>query len=146
MKGGPTYAGLWTQDFHQLLAQYRPAYVGLLVAQCNFAFDFGSSFRERSVPGCNHPTPDSLYRSDPQSGCSKLVLAAIICHALGENDLDPEGLASRQPVWILCCRDVPQVCVVVDPQPWSLKMESDRSLLASVRDDGFKQLRICVWV
>jgi len=31
-------------------------------------------------------------------------------------------------------------------QPWSLKMESDRSLLASVRDDGFKQLRICVWV
>ena len=59
---------------------------------------------------------------------------------------DPEGLASRQPVWILCCRDVPQVCVVVDPQPWSLKMESDRSLLASVRDDGFKQLRICVWV
>ena len=25
-------------------------------------------------------------------------------------------------------------------------MESDRSLLASVRDDRFKQLRICVWV
>ena len=28
----------------------------------------------------------------------------------------------------------------------SLKMEPDRSLLASVRDDRFKQLRICVWV
>ena len=29
---------------------------------------------------------------------------------------------------------------------WSLKTEPDRSLLASVRDDRFKQLRICVWV
>jgi hypothetical protein len=28
----------------------------------------------------------------------------------------------------------------------SLKTEPDRSLLASVRDDRFKQLRICVWV
>jgi hypothetical protein len=28
----------------------------------------------------------------------------------------------------------------------SLKMEPDRSLLASVRDYRFKQLRICVWV
>ena len=29
---------------------------------------------------------------------------------------------------------------------WSLKTEPDRSLLASVRDDRFKQLRICVWM
>src|SRR5271165_6392468 len=28
----------------------------------------------------------------------------------------------------------------------SLKTEPDRSLLAPVRDDRFKQLRICVWV
>jgi hypothetical protein len=28
----------------------------------------------------------------------------------------------------------------------NLKTEPDRSLLVSVRDDRFKQLRICVWV
>jgi hypothetical protein len=43
---------------------------------------FGSSFREgQSVPGCNLLTPDRFHRSGPQSGCTKLALAAVICHA-----------------------------------------------------------------